>query len=77
MAKCGSCIHKDACAAWIRHGETLYDDFEYSVEKCEHYAPMCYVCQKLNHGWCEGCGIHVSIQKKAEGYCDRAERRTE
>lgn len=39
MAKCNSCTHEAACAAWVRHGKTLYDDFEYSVDDCPHYAP--------------------------------------
>jgi hypothetical protein len=38
MTKCKDCIHEQACAAWIRHGETLYDDFEYDVENCPYYA---------------------------------------
>lgn len=38
MKTCKSCIHKPACAAWIRHGKTLYDDFEYNVENCPYYA---------------------------------------
>lgn len=35
--KCKTCMHERACAAWIRHGETLYDDFEYDVENCQYY----------------------------------------
>lgn len=37
MVKCNSCIHNEACKAWIRHGEILYDDFEYTVEDCPFY----------------------------------------
>ena len=37
MKTCKSCMHKPACSAWIRHGKTLYDDFEYNVENCPHY----------------------------------------
>lgn len=37
MANCKKCIHEEACAAWIRHGEILYDDFEYAVESCPYY----------------------------------------
>lgn len=44
MSKCNTCIHREACAAWIRHGETLYDDFKYSVEECPHYQPRCKDC---------------------------------
>ncbi|MBR4308574.1 MAG: DUF551 domain-containing protein [Oscillospiraceae bacterium] len=32
--KCEACIHRDACLAWIRHGEAMYEDFGYSVEDC-------------------------------------------
>ena len=38
MATCKTCIHKEACAAWIHHGEILYNDFEYSVDNCPYYA---------------------------------------
>lgn len=37
MTQCKDCIHEQACASWIRHGQTLYDDFEYSVEDCPYY----------------------------------------
>lgn len=61
MIRCKNCKHKEACAAWIRHGETLYDDFDYSVENCPYYA-------KAVHGkwmWegefkaCSECGSYV------------------
>ena len=42
MTKCKDCIHEQACSAWIRHGDTLYDDFEYSVEGCSYYAKASY-----------------------------------
>lgn len=35
--KCKNCIHSEACAAWIRHGETLYDDFVYDIDNCPYY----------------------------------------
>lgn len=38
MTHCKNCLHEEACAAWIHHGEILYDDFEYSVDNCPHYA---------------------------------------
>ena len=54
--KCKDCIHEKACAAWIRHGETLYDDFEYSVEDCPHY--------KTSHGqWVFGTVNHREYMK--------------
>ena len=37
MADCAKCIHEKACQAWIRHGETLYDDFECSVVGCPYF----------------------------------------
>lgn len=37
MKPCDTCFHKEACAAWIRHGEMLYGDFVYSVADCPHY----------------------------------------
>jgi len=61
MANCKTCMHEQACAAWIRHGEMLYDDFEYSVEDCQYYT-------KAAHGrwmWegqfkaCSECGSYV------------------
>lgn len=82
--KCGSCIHKDACAAWIRHGETLYDDFEYSVEGCLCYAPRCVGCSEyatLDSG-VSYCKFFSKILEDAyyipspDGYCDRGKRRS-
>lgn len=35
--KCDNCFHNNACTAWIKHGTTIYEDFEYSVEGCPHY----------------------------------------
>ena len=35
--KCKTCIHSKACEAWIRHGKTLYDDFQYDIEDCPYY----------------------------------------
>ena len=37
MEKCKDCLHEEACAAWIQHCKTLYDDFEYSVDNCPYY----------------------------------------
>lgn len=37
MTNCKNCIHEQACAAWIRHSEILYNDFEYDVENCPYY----------------------------------------
>ena len=33
-ANCKDCLHRDACLAWIRHGEAMHEDFGYSVEDC-------------------------------------------
>jgi len=37
MSKCEICSHQYACAAWIRHCETIYDDFVYSTDNCPYY----------------------------------------
>lgn len=37
MANCNNCIHEQSCQRWIRHGTTLYDDFDYSVKNCPYY----------------------------------------
>lgn len=85
MSKCESCIHKDACAAWIRHGETLYDDFKYTVENCPYYAPMCIACMHYGttkHGM-RKCNIISGMlddgfyAPDADFYCGEGERRTE
>lgn len=57
MANCKNCYHERACAAWIRHGETLYDDFEYSVEECPYYEPIVHSAWK--YGNCMKCGLYV------------------
>lgn len=52
MTNCKTCYHKRACASWIRHGETLYDDFEYSVDNCPHYnEEIGYVEQNIHLYW--------------------------
>lgn len=51
-SKCSSCSHSDACAAWIRHGSTLYDDFAYSVSDCPHYNPAADVVEVVR---CKDC----------------------
>ena len=50
-SKCGSCVHLEACGAWIQHGSTLYDDFSYSVEDCPHYAPAADVVEVVHGRW--------------------------
>ena len=57
MANCKTCTHEQACAAWIRHGETLYDDFEYSVEDCPYYEQIVHSAWK--YGNCMKCGLYV------------------
>lgn len=65
MADCKSCIHESACAAWIRHGKTLWDDFEFSTEDCPYHASRVEVtpaCWKWGHSlsgfgiFCSNCG---------------------
>lgn len=77
--KCSSCIHKDACAAWIRHGETLYDDFEYSVEGCLYYNVH---CEKCRHHFCvdgdDICrrpGLDGEMIVTPDGFCAWGESR--
>lgn len=61
MANCKICIHEQACAAWIRHGETLYDDFEYSVEGCPYYVKSVHGRWMLEGEFkaCSECGSYV------------------
>ena len=84
MKICDSCIHKDACAAWIKHGETLYGDFSYSVEDCPHYDPMCIACIHCERctNWRDkeywGCSwfpyeVH---EVDADHFCSHGERRS-
>jgi hypothetical protein len=37
MTRCDDCFHNEACQAWIRHGETLYDDFKYTTVRCPYF----------------------------------------
>ena len=80
MAACKNCLHKEACAAWIRHGEILYSDFEYSVDNCPYYCekvkcgqwvPMYKVDWIYGKEWltdyiCTECG---QLHKKKANYC--------
>lgn len=50
-SKCGSCVHLEACKAWIQHGYTLYSDFSYSVDGCPHYAPASDVVEVVHGRW--------------------------
>lgn len=47
--RCKNCYHFSSCAAWVRHGTTLYDDYEYSVEDCTYYIPAADV-EEVRHG---------------------------
>lgn len=38
---CSKCIHRKACNAWVTHGTTIYNDFEYSVEDCKNFELGC------------------------------------
>ena len=77
--KCKDCIHEKACAAWIRHGETLYDDFEYSADDCPYYDEIRYGewiktytvdwwlgTEKIDGYTCNQCARHFKIKGK---YC--------
>lgn len=80
VANCKNCIHEEACAAWIRHGEALYDDFECNVENCPYRAeevphgewlPMYNVDWIYGKEWltdyiCTQCG---GLNKKKSPYC--------
>lgn len=60
MIKCKACLHEEACASWIRHGEAFYDDFEYSVEDCPYYSKVVHG-KNLKEDWpslfeCSVCG---------------------
>ena len=73
--KCSSCIHEESCAAWIRHGEMLYDDFEYSVEDCPHYRVYCKDCRFVEQWksglWCD-CNEHYV---QPNDFCSEGQRR--
>ena len=85
MAECKKCVHEAACAAWIRHGKTLYEDFEYSVEDCPNYAPKCPYCihcerctnWRGKEYW--GCSWHpYEVHEVDEDhFCSHAERKAE
>ena len=76
MSNCKTCIHEESCAAWIRHGEILYDDFEYSVDNCPYYTGKAVRGRWVNpyinrYGHpchcCSICGFKASYQDK--NYC--------
>ena len=48
--RCKNCYHLSSCDAWVRHGTTLYDDYEYSVEDCPYYIPAADV-DEVRHGF--------------------------
>jgi hypothetical protein len=77
--KCSSCIHKDACAAWIRHGETLYDDFAYSVEDCPYYGIRCEKCRYHfcvdDEDICRRPGLSGEMIVTPDGFCAWGESR--
>lgn len=62
MTDCKSCIHDEACQAWIRHGKTFYDDFEYSVENCPYYSPVVIPQRRVLSGYCPLCEHHLVLQ---------------
>lgn len=61
---CKNCFHKEACDAWVRHGDTLYDDYHYSVEGCPFHTPAADV-EEVKHGW----WIEQSISGEATWCC--------
>lgn len=56
-------MHKPACSAWIRHGKTLYDDFEYNVENCPHYSKVAHgrfiIDRERDVIRCSACGFEL------------------
>ena len=68
---CETCIHKEACRAWINHGTTLYSDYHYSVEDCPHYTSEKIFSHKYATGMVDGAnylvdGLQDSLHRLAE-----------
>ena len=56
-------MHKPACNAWIKHGKTLYDDFEYNVENCPYYKVArgrFIIDRERDVIRCSACGFEIS-----------------
>lgn len=49
--KCWDCFHRFACESWIRHGEILYDDFDYSVDGCPYHITKEEVTEIIYGEW--------------------------
>lgn len=52
MSMCAICVHQEACQAWMRHGQILYDDFEYNTDDCQQFTNK-YTYDKVVR--CEVC----------------------
>ena len=50
-SKCRYCFNLAACAAWIRHGSSLYSDFSYSVADCPYYVSSTDVVEVVHSSW--------------------------
>lgn len=51
--RCKNCYHLSSCDVWVRHGTTLYDDYDYSVENCPYYIPTADVVEVRHGEWVE------------------------
>ncbi len=49
--RCKNCYHLSSCAVWVRHGTTLYDDYDYSVENCPYYISATDVVEVRHGEW--------------------------
>ena len=54
-SKCRDCFNLAPCAAWIRHGSSLYSDFSYSVVDCPYYVSAADVAPVVR---CKDCKYH-------------------
>ena len=48
---CKNCYHLPSCDAWVRNATRLYNDYEYSVEKCPYYIPAADVVPVVHGMW--------------------------
>ena len=58
MSICTYCIHLNACQSWIRHGNTLYDDFAYSVGNCPYFKDGRNLAEVIHAHWEDGYAMH-------------------
>lgn len=81
MTDCALCLHHDACQAWVKHGKTLYNDFEYSTENCPYFKNKDNFEKVVR---CMDCDFYDSCIKQcyatgliryADDFCSYGERR--